>query len=237
MFFVNELFKNRIFLSEKLPDAGFIRVGSGQEGSVFRLERPIMDGELCAVVRLTDTPDGMKAEAAVYDRFSGEEYLPVFIDSFQGKYVGAVREELKGLLTEISDSCTKSAEERPPAWIIPANPKHYDIEKGFEESPDGTLLWTQRIKAQAGDTLFIYHTEPIASLTYRCTVVEADIPADPGEGDGFTRGRYLMRIRREERYPDGRYPRSFLNEHGIKKTVRGQRSCPDDLFRVISGLS
>lgn len=34
-------------------------------------------------------------------------------------------------------------------------------------------------------------------------------------------------------YEPGRYPRVWLNEHGIRKTVRGQRRAPDELVREI----
>ena len=238
MDYTGKIFKNRIFKTELLQNVGFTRLKTASNESFWRLERSVQDGDLKAVITLFSQSNEqniqfMKIDVKLIDKETGEEYLPAFIDSYQGKYVGAVREELRLILEEIARGCTVENDGRPPAWIIPANPKHYDIEKGFAESPDGTLLWTQRIKAAAGDTLFIYHTEPIASLTFRCTITEANIPTDPAVGDGFTKGRYLMRIRKEEQYPAGMYPRSFLNEHGIKKTVRGQRSCPDDLYNAV----
>ena len=236
---IGEIFKKLILVPENLPNNSFVSIQNNAGSTLFHLTEQLMDGAFdVSVDVITDSSDADSPYdiiVMVFDSETGDEYLPVFIDSYQGNYVGAVRDELRSLLLHIAETCFREEDDRPPAWLIPANPKHYDIEKGFRESPDGTLTWTQRIKARAGDTLFIYHTEPIASLTFRCTVVEADIPSGDAGGDGFTRGSRLMRIRKEEQYPKGKYPRSFLNDHGIKKTVRGQRSCPDDLYLAIMG--
>ena len=163
----------------------------------------------------------------VVDTDTGDEYTQVYNDAYIGAHVGDVREELIAVLTDIANCCFYTDGN---AWIIPANPSHYDIYKGFEDNGN-TLLWTQRIQAKPGDILFIYHTEPVAALACRCVVLESDIPTD--SGDGFTAGSKLMRIQLIETYPMGKYPRSFLNEHGIKKTVRGQRSAPPELVLAL----
>ena len=118
----------------------------------------------------------------------------------------------------------------PAAGVIPSKPAYYDVAQGFSDSPDGTITWHQRIGAKPGDDVFIYQTAPIAAITFRCEAVETDIPLRAPEHSS-NRG---MRLRLLERYPEDRWPRSFLNEHGIKVTVRGQRSLPDELYQIIT---
>ena len=117
-------------------------------------------------------------------------------------------------------------------WIIPSNPKYYDVAGGFRLH-GGHLQWHQRIQAQAGDIVYIYQTEPVASLRFRCLVEEADIPReDPTVGKSPSVLK-LMDIRLLETYEPGIYPRKWLNEHGILKTVRGQRSAPAELVEAL----
>jgi predicted DNA-binding protein (MmcQ/YjbR family) len=122
---------------------------------------------------------------------------------------------------------------QPAAWVIPSKPAHYDVAQGFADSPDGTITWHQRIGARPGDEVFIYQTAPIAAITFRCEAVETDIPLDAPSHST----KRMMRLRLLERYPEDRWPRSFLNEHGIKVTVRGQRSMPDELYKIIKSAN
>ena len=38
-------------------------------------------------------------------------------------------------------------------WLVPANPKYFDLEQAFQESE--TLLWKQSSRVQVGDTFFL----------------------------------------------------------------------------------
>ena len=129
------------------------------------------------------------------------------------------------LLTESGASARrpKSGEARGPMayWVIPSRPSRFDVLGGFTDSPDRTLVWHRRIGALAGDIVYIYQTEPIGALRFRC-VVQSTME-DPRE----------MVLKLTDVYEPGRYPRAWLNEHGIRKTVRGQRRAPDELVREI----
>ena len=59
-------------------------------------------------------------------------------------------------------------------WIFPANPRRYDLAAAFARDPE--ILWRQRNRAAAGDTVYLYLTVPIASILYRCEVLEVDLP-------------------------------------------------------------
>lgn len=55
-------------------------------------------------------------------------------------------------------------------WLIPANPKYYDVEKGFAEN--GSLVWHQKGGVSVGDMVYIYMAAPISAILFECQVVE-----------------------------------------------------------------
>lgn len=114
-------------------------------------------------------------------------------------------------------------------WIIPSNPALFDVGAGFKAG-GGVLTWHHRIHVAVGDIVYIYQTEPVAALRWKCEVIACSSKAHTISNHAATRIMYLKRI---ETYDKGRYPRSWLNEHGIKKTVRGQRSAPDELIKAL----
>lgn len=126
-------------------------------------------------------------------------------------------------------------------WIIPSNPGQYNVVMGFKASPDNTISWTQRIQAEVGDYLYIYQTNPVASIMHKCEVVRANVPRHEAYGFEFIpaemmeskKNKPIMYIKLLETYPVGKYSREFMNEHGIKKTVRGQRSMPIELVEAM----
>ena len=113
-------------------------------------------------------------------------------------------------------------------WIIPSNPAIFDVGAGFDAG-GGVLTWHHRIHVAVGDIVYIYQTEPVAALRWKCEVIACS-PRQKETGGNATRIMYLKRL---ETYDKNRYPRSWLNEHGIKKTVRGQRSAPDELVKAL----
>ncbi len=126
--------------------------------------------------------------------------------------------------------------ETPAAWVIPSNPAHYNVAEGFSNSPDATILWHQRIHARPGDQVFIYQAAPIAAIIFRCEAIETDLPADDPALFGMhpaSAPPAMMRLKLLTTYPKDRWPRAFLNQHGIKVTVRGQRSMPSELFSIM----
>ena len=114
-------------------------------------------------------------------------------------------------------------------WIIPSNPALFDVGAGFDAG-GGVLTWHHRIHVAVGDTVYIYQTEPVAALRWKCEVIACSLETETPINHPVTRIMYLKRI---ETYDKDRYPRSWLNEHGIKKTVRGQRSAPDELVKAL----
>ena len=62
----------------------------------------------------------------------------------------------------------------PRDWLVPANPRYYDVEAAFRESD--TILWKQSSHIRPGDTVYLYVAAPISAVRYKCRAVEVDIP-------------------------------------------------------------
>lgn len=62
-------------------------------------------------------------------------------------------------------------------WLIPNNPKEYDIQDGLEEYGD-EIEWTKTLVTKniaVGDTVYLYVTAPVKSLTMKFVVVKSDV--------------------------------------------------------------
>ena len=116
------------------------------------------------------------------------------------------------------------------AWMIPSNPKIYDVDAGFRGGR-GEIEWHQHNNIQPGDEVYIYSSAPNSALLYRCEVVAADLNYHGmfKESKGYERS---MRIRLIEKYPKDKYPLSFIKAHG-GSVVRSARSMPKELYDAI----
>ena len=116
------------------------------------------------------------------------------------------------------------------AWMIPSNPKIYDVDAGFRRGR-GEIEWHQHNNIQPGDEVYIYSSAPNSALLYRCEVVASDLKYHGmfKESKGYERS---MRIRLIEKYSKDKYPLSFLKAHG-GSVVRSARSMPKELYEAI----
>ncbi|MCR5808923.1 MAG: MmcQ/YjbR family DNA-binding protein [Clostridiales bacterium] len=145
---------------------------------------------------------------------------------------GAVPEAEIERLIDRSFLATATAEgklkERPPKdWIVPANPKYYDIVHAFDSGDE--IIWKQGSGVKKGDTVFIYAGAPVSAILYKCAVTETDIPFD--HSGGALTIKKVMRIKLKKRYPQERFTFKALgSEYGIY-AVRGPRGIPAKLKR------
>ena len=117
----------------------------------------------------------------------------------------------------------------PKEWIVPANPKYYDIEAAFEDSDE--IDWKQGAGIKEGDTVFVYVAAPVSAILYKCAVTKTDIPFP--YDDGKVRMKALMKIKLQKRYPRDRFTFAVLgSEYGIF-AVRGPRGIPDNLSEAL----
>ena len=94
---------------------------------------------------------------------------------------GTVPESSVKSLLDISYNATASKRRKKQTreskeWIIPANPKFYDVEGAFEES--NIIDWKQGAGIIKGDTIYMYVAAPVSAILYKCKVLETDIPYD-----------------------------------------------------------
>ena len=138
------------------------------------------------------------------------------------------------LWLEESYLTTASKEElrllRPPKeWIVPANPKYYDVEAAF--SANDEIDWKQGAGIKKGDTVYLYVAAPVSAILYRCLVTQTDIPFR--YNDGRIRMKALMKIKLRKRYPADEFTFDTLKaEYGVT-AIRGPRGLPPSLSEAL----
>ena len=114
-------------------------------------------------------------------------------------------------------------------WIIPANPKYYDIVHAFDDRD--IIEWKQGSGIRKGDTVFMYVGAPVSAVMYKCEVTETDIPFDYSDRNLTIKS--LMRIKLVKRYPPEMFTFTRLGgEYGIY-AVRGPRGVPNSLSAAL----
>lgn len=107
-------------------------------------------------------------------------------------------------------------------WIVPANPKYYDIVTVFSNTDE--TIWKQGKGIATGDIVYMYVAAPYSAILYRCTVTQA---YSATEGN-----RNLMDIHIDERYDKNFCTLEKMKEFHVT-TVRGPRFMPEALERFI----
>lgn len=110
----------------------------------------------------------------------------------------------------------------PNTWVIPANPKYYDLISDFAKSD--IMFWHQNMSVSKDDTVYIYVAEPYSAILYKCVVIETNIP------DGE---KLLMKLKLKKEYSKEEYPFTKLKEYGLT-AIRGPRTIPNKLAKVLT---
>lgn len=116
--------------------------------------------------------------------------------------------------------------EGPNYWILPANPKYYDIDAEF--AAHSIVDWPQKASIRKGDFLAIYMTAPIRSLRYLCCVLE----------DGLEKSAEPKRMKLElvDKFEDEVFPIDRLKECGVTN-IRGPRRMTKELITAIKEVT
>ncbi len=118
----------------------------------------------------------------------------------------------------------------PKEWIIPANPKFYDVEAAF--SKNNIITWKQGAGIIKGDTVYMYVAAPVSAILYKCRVLETDIPYDYQDKNLTITS--LMKIELLKRYDRDKFTFPVLgDEYGIY-AVRGPRGVPYSLSEALN---
>lgn len=132
-------------------------------------------------------------------------------------------------LIEESYSYTEKGNRSPNEWIIPANPKYYDVDAAFKRNK--TISWKQSSNLKVGDIIYLYMASPISAIKYKCIVEDVNIPYS--YQDANVKMKYITKIKLLESYKNDKYPFSKLKEFGVN-AVRGPRYMPKELSDYIN---
>ncbi|SDB50028.1 MmcQ/YjbR family DNA-binding protein [Butyrivibrio sp. INlla16] len=131
---------------------------------------------------------------------------------------------------EVTASAKKKQKIRPAKdWIIPANPKYYDIEHAFDDTD--LIEWKQGSGIRAGDTVYMYVAAPVSAILYKCKVTETDIPYQYQDNNLTIKA--LMKIKLLKRYKPDKFTFDVLKEKYGIYAIRGPRSAPNSLAAAL----
>ncbi len=117
-------------------------------------------------------------------------------------------------------------------WIIPANPKYYDVVGAFEASK--IVTWKQSSDVHVGDMIYMYVAAPYSSIMYKCKAIEVDIPRQ--YSDENLTVKTAMKVELLEKYEPKVWSFERIKQFGVY-AVRGPRNMPKELKREMEGKS
>lgn len=132
-------------------------------------------------------------------------------------------EEIENCIEE-SHTYTEQSNE----WIVPANPKYYDVVKAFCEKD--VILWKQSSNINIGDIVYLYVAQPYSAILYKCEALEVNIPYESENNLNISK---VMKIKLLEKYDKSKYTFELLKEYGVR-AIRGPRSMPNQLSKKIN---
>ena len=106
----------------------------------------------------------------------------------------------------------------PDEWIVPANPKYYDVINAFNNSDE--IIWKQSSDIHVGDIVNLYVADPYSKIMFKCKAIEVNIPYE--YKDKNVSMSHVMKIKLLKTLDSKDYTFEYLNKLGIK-AIRGPR--------------
>ena len=116
-------------------------------------------------------------------------------------------------------------------WIVPANPKYFDIENALKNN--NIIMWKQSTDIKINDIIYLYVAQPYSSIMYKFKAVEVNIPYE--YKDKNLKMQKVMKIALITRYEKGKLSFDKLKDFGIN-SIRGPRYVPLELSEYINKL-
>lgn len=139
-------------------------------------------------------------------------------------------EKIQHLLDESYDLSQGKNHLKTHEWIVPCNPKFYDIDDAFSKHKE--ILWKQSNNSiKPKDTVYLYVASPISAIRYKCEVTDVNIPYN--YEDKNLKINKVMKIKLLKEYPCNFLTLNILKSFGMN-AVRGQRHLPADLSNMIN---
>lgn len=132
-------------------------------------------------------------------------------------------EEIKSLLDESYYQINE-----PEEWIVPANPKYYDIIHCFKETNE--IIWKQSSDIHVNDIVYLYVAEPYSKIMYKCKAIEVNIGYE--YKDKNISMNHVMKLELIEKLDSKNYTFEYLNTLGIK-AIRGPRKITKEISKKL----
>ena len=130
----------------------------------------------------------------------------------------ALDETLKdSVIEKLIDSSYNEINEKNE-WIVPANPKYYDIVNSFNDTD--TIIWKQSSNINKNDIVYIYVAAPFSQIMFKCKAEEVNIPFE--YKDQNVSMKSIVKLKLIKKYKKDQITFKKLNELGIT-SIRGPR--------------
>ena len=217
------------FLWEKFPNDGVFRNKRSKKwfGIIMNIDKSKIiskeSGEIEILnVKLDDEVEKYLKQKGIYPSYhlSKKSWVSIILDDTLSD------NEIMKLINISFESSDVKGE-----WIVPANPKYYDVINAFNRTD--TITWKQSNNIIKGDTVYLYVAEPYSAIMFKCEVIETDIPYKYKDKNLSIKN--VMKIKLLKRYKQDEFTLKKLNEHGIK-SIRGPRHIPKELSKEINTI-
>ena len=211
---VNEIIKkynvSPEFLWDKYPSYGIFRSKTSNKwfAAILNVDKSKVinneSGEIEIInVKVDDLVNSYLKEKGIFPAYhmSKKSWITIILDD-------TCKDEKIMELIDISYEIVN----KKSTWIIPANPKVYDIISDFKKSD--IMTWNHQSSMELGDIIYIYMTKPMGYIKYKCQII--DINED------------IMTIKLIKEFDDNLLTLDLLNNYGLK-SVRSPRRIPDKL--------
>ena len=204
------------FLWEKFPGYGVYRNKDNKKwyGIIMNLNKSKLDKESGEVeiinVKLVEKKiKELLKKKGYYEAYhmNKTEWISVILnDTLKDNEIMSLVEESYNLINN------------PEEWIVPVNPKYYDIINCFNNSNE--IIWKQSSDIHVNDIVYLYVADPYSKIMYKCKAIEVNIPYN--YKDKNISMKQVMKIKLIKKLENKNYNLSYLNNLGIK-TIRGPR--------------
>lgn len=198
------------FLWDKYPSYGIFRSKSSNKwfAAILNVDKSKVinneSGEIEIInVKVDDLVNDYLKEKGIFPPYhmSKKSWITIILDD-------TCKDEKIMELIDISYELVN----KKSTWIIPANPKVYDIVSDFKKSD--IMTWNHQSSMELGDIIYIYMTKPMGYIKYKCQIIDID--------------DNIMTIKLIQKFDDNLLTFDLLNNYGLK-SVRSPRRIPDKL--------
>ncbi len=148
---------------------------------------------------------------------------------YQGQWLNALRAKAEGRAVSARVE---------NVWVIPSNPKFYDVVGAFSEFDE--IEWNQTTNTVIGDVVYLYVGGAYKSIMFKCEVSAANLHGNRSDADqkyykAMTKqpDTKYMKLRLIQKYEAGELPLRELKENGLTN-VQGRSKVTWQLLNYIN---